>query len=438
VLTIRGDRFAAKSFTGSRDQLHALAVKAAEYLYGGSEPYLFCVYLQNHGRDAEVIALAKSAYANASAADKPLLLNVSANSLSDFGRYREALDKVREAVRLNPDFWLGYDTMMAMQLSLGEEEAVVRTGRGMERRARRGSWLAAKMPVAYWENLDYLLNGWPDFHHDLAADMAENGGQGTEVVQDAPFDAWALAQMHDWRGAELELETSPGANQDSFVIAQSTFVRAAVALDRGDAAQAASSMRAADAIVRKDAAVASDISSPTACWLALAETLAGAGGNADAEIARGGHFVDCYRFKGDIADHRGDWNAAQKDYAAAVALAPSVPSSYESWGEALMRHGERDAAIGKFALAHAKGPHWADPLAHWGEALAGEGRFLEAADKYRQAAGDAPNWGRLYLEWGRALDGLRRHADALDKYRRALSLDLNAKDRASIAGCCGA
>lgn len=437
ALTVRGDRFAAKSFSGSRGQLHALAVKAAEYLYGGSEPYLFCVYLENQGRDKEVIALARSAYAAASPTDKPLLLNVWANALSDLGRYRDALDKVREAVRLKSDFWLGYDTMMAMQLSLGEEEAVVATGRGMERRARRGGWFAAHVSPAYWENLDYLVNDWPAFHRDIAADMAANGGQGTEAAEDAPIDAWALALMHDRRAAELELETSPGAGRDPFVIAQSALVRGAIALDFADYAGAASSLKAADVIVTKNADVASNIVPPVACWLALAETLSGASATSDADIKRGGHYVDCRRFAGDIADRRGDRAGAEKAYAAATALAPSAPSAYESWGEMLLRRGAFDGAIAKFQTAHEKGPGWADPLERWGEALAGEGKFDEAVNKFSQAADDAPNWGHLYLMWGRALASLRRHADAVAQFRRAEGFDLSSADRTSLSGCCG-
>ncbi len=437
VLTIRGDRFAARSFNGRPEQLHALAVKAAEYVYGGSEPYLFGVYLLNNGRDAEAIALAKNAYFTASSGDKPLLLSVWGNAFADLGRYREALDKAREAVRLDPKFWLGYDGVMADEQSLGEEEAVIETGRDMERRARRGSWLASSVPPAYWENFDYYLFDWPSFHNDLALDMVENGGQGTQATVDAPFDAEALARMHDWRDADLELETTPGAKSDPFVIAQSAFVRALVALDGRDAARAVSLLHAADTIARKDTAVAAEIGTPWACWLALAETRARRGAHADADIARGGHFVDCYRFKGDIADMRGDWNGAQRAYAAAVSLAPSIPSSYESWGEALMRHGQQAEAMEKFALAHEKGPHWADPLEHWGEALAVDGKPDRAVGKYKAAADDAPNWGHLYLAWGRALDRLHRHSDALEKFRRAWSLDLSSADRASIAGCCG-
>ncbi|HEX4079469.1 MAG TPA: hypothetical protein VHX61_11435 [Rhizomicrobium sp.] len=437
VFAIRGDRFAARSFAGPRGQLHALAVKAAEYVYGGSEPYLFCVYLQNQGRDQEVVEVARQSFQSASRSDKPLLLNVWANSLSNLGRYREGLDKTREALRLKPDFWMGYDGMMGVLSSLGQEEALVQTGRDMERRAWRGSWFAARVPAVYWENLDYRLEDWPAFQREIADDMAKSGGHGTGIDEEAPIDAEALVRMHDWHGADLELETTPAAGQDHFIGAQSAFVRGIIALDRGEAVQALRFFRATDALATKYSDVAADLGSPWSCWLALAETYAGVAQNADADIARGGHLVDCYRFKGDIADRRGDWPGAQKDYAAAVALAPSIPSSDQSWGEALARHGMRDAAIAKFALAHAKGPHWADPLERWGESLAAEGKLEDALTKYNQAAVAAPNWGRLYLEWGRALDRLHRHEEALEKFRRAWSLDLAPTDRASIAGCCG-
>ncbi|HEY6578803.1 MAG TPA: hypothetical protein VIY09_05735, partial [Rhizomicrobium sp.] len=406
VLTIRGDRFAAKSFAGNPQQLHALTVKAAEYVYSGSEPYLFGVYLLDQGRDAEAIALAQGAFSAATGADKPLLLSVWSNGLADLGRYREALDKEREAVRLDPDFWLGYDGMMGDEQALNEEEAVIATGRDMERRARRGGWFGARVPAGYWENIDYDLEDWPAFHRDLVLDMAENGGQGTAAVADMPIEAEAQARMHDWRSAELALETSPGINTDPYVMAQTDFVRGLMAFDAGDFARAATLLRSEDAIASKNSAVAANIPAPWQCWLALAETYAGANQTADADIARGGRAVDCYRFKGDIADRRGDWNGAQKDYAAAEALAPSLPSSYESWGEALARHGMRDLALAKFAQAHEISPHWADPLEHWGDALAAGGSFEEAAEKYKEAANGAENWGLLYIRWGRALDRL--------------------------------
>lgn len=437
ALAIEGDRIPPQEFRGPPTGLRSLISRAAEYVYASGEPYLFCVYLLNRGRFDEAVSLARNAFPTAPKADKPLLLNVWANALSALGRYSEALGKTQEAVRLKPDFWMGYDGMMGMEQSLGHEEAVARIGRDMERRAGRGRWLAADVPSAYWENLDFQRNDWPAFHSEVAGDMAASAGHGTEAGEAAPVDAWALAQMHDWRGAELELETAPGFEQDKTVMAQNAFDRAVIALDRGDNARALKQMQAVNAIVSKNTDVASTIVPPTACWLGLAEGLTGDVAKASADFKRGGTFVDCYRFKADVADRAGRFDEAQKLYAAAAALTPSLPSPYESWGEALLRRRLNDRAIAKFAAAHARGPHWADPLEHWAEALAAKRAFGEAAKKYDDAAQYAPQWGALYIHWGRALDAQGDHAAALEKFRRAWALDLTAAQRASIRGCCG-
>jgi tetratricopeptide (TPR) repeat protein len=123
--------------------------------------------------------------------------------------------------------------------------------------------------------------------------------------------------------------------------------------------------------------------------------MAGHPDKADAALKAGGHFVDCWRFRGDILDHRGDWAGAQKAYAAAVGLAPDLPAAWYSWGLGLARHGQRAAAQAKFAAANERGPHWADPLKAWGDALAAQGRWKEARAKYDQALAYAPLWRAL-------------------------------------------
>lgn len=119
-----------------------------------------------------------------------------------------------------------------------------------------------------------------------------------------------------------------------------------------------------------------------------------------------------------------------------MALAPSVPSGYFSWGKALVKHGEVNGAIAKFELANARGPHWADPLKSWGDALAAKGDFRNAVKQYERAEEFAPNWGGLHLRWGQALDKLGKHALAVKQYRKALELDLTDAERKSLEGCC--
>ena len=129
--------------------------------------------------------------------------------------------------------------------------------------------------------------------------------------------------------------------------------------------------------------------------IAQAEAAAGHPDKADAVLNSAGTFVDCYRFRADILDHRGDWPDAQKAYAEAVALAPDLPAAYYSWGAALASHGDLAGAEAKFRDANQRGPRWADPLKAWGDVLAKEGHTKEALAKYDEALKYAPNWKQL-------------------------------------------
>ena len=131
------------------------------------------------------------------------------------------------------------------------------------------------------------------------------------------------------------------------------------------------------------------------CWIAPAEEAAGHPDKADAVLKTAGTFVDCYRFRADILDGRGDWPGAQKAYADAVALAPDLPAAYYSWGVALARHGDLAGAAAKFKDANQRGPHWADPLKAWGDVLVKQGKTKEALAKYDEALKYAPNWKQL-------------------------------------------
>ena len=131
------------------------------------------------------------------------------------------------------------------------------------------------------------------------------------------------------------------------------------------------------------------------CWVAPAEEAIGRPAKADAVFAAAGTFVDCYRFRGDALDSRGDWPGAQKAYASAAELAPDLPGGYYSWGVALARHGDLDAAAAKLKIANQHGPHWADPLKAWGDLLVTQGHARQALEKYDEALKYAPNWSAL-------------------------------------------
>ena len=437
VLNVRGSGFPAKTFTGSPAELAKLTSEAAEYIYGQSEPYLYGSWLESNGRDKDAIAFVQSVYAGAPEEQRPNLLNVWGNALIDLGDIPGSLEKYRAELRLNAEAWIAYNNIISDQIISGDEEGALQTAAEMEREVKRLGFFSKPVNPTYFQNQEVLRMDLPVIHAVIVADMEGNQGNGTATAQDAPGDAEYLARMHDPRAAELELETSPGAGSDPFVIADTAFVRGLIRLFAGQYQAAYPLFADADRQVSQSPAVATSFYAPPACDAALAAEMIGLHDAADADIKRGGHFEVCYRYKGDIADHRGRWAEAQKDYAAAVALAPSMPAGYFSWGDALMRHHDYKDAAAKFAQANAKGPHWADPLKRWGDALAAMGDYAGAIAKYRDAEPDAPRWGSLQIAWGHALDRLGRHDEAVAKYRAALGMDITGDEHWNLRGCCG-
>ncbi len=227
---------------------------------------------------------------------------------------------------------------------------------------------------------------------DQQADTAANQGFGTGTSAEGPAIADVDVRLHDYADAEFQLQTAQGDAKDPTIAAITHFIHGRIATETGDGARASAEMEAF-AAAYADPVVSSQYPGYL-CWVAPAEELAGHPDKADAALKAGGHYVDCYRFEGDILDHRGDWAGAQRAYAAAVAIAPDLPAGYYSWGVALARHGDLAGAIAKLSAANQRGPHWADPLKAWGDVLAREGRWKEALAKYDAALKAAPPAGR--------------------------------------------
>ncbi|MBV8681472.1 MAG: tetratricopeptide repeat protein, partial [Caulobacteraceae bacterium] len=401
ALTIRGDGVLPKTFEGEAGDLDKLSTQAAEYVYGQSQPSLYATYLTRAGRNAEAAAFAKAAYATDDDADKPYLLNVWADALSNTGAApRETAPLYAETVRLKPDFWIGYGNLMNIELLLGDEEGVWRVGNAMSRRAGGRPGRAEEL---YYINADLVSWNLPAWRDALIADAKAHAGVGSIVAAEAPIIAIIDARLHDPVDAELQLQTAQSDASDPTVAAIAHFVHGRLAAEAGEAARAAAEMEAFG-VAFANPVVSSNYAGYN-CWIAPAEDAAGHPDKADAALKAGGHFVDCFRFRGDILDHRGDWPGAQKAYAQAVAIAPDLPAGFYSWGVALARHGDLSGAVAKLAAAHARGPGWADPLKAWGDVLGRQGRWKDALAKYDEALKRAPKW----VELQRARDAAAGH-----------------------------
>ena len=398
ALTIRGDGVAPRTFAGGSGELDKLTTQAAEYAYGQSQPALYAVYLTRSGRDAEAIDFAKRAYPGVDSVERPYLLNAWGNALENTGASaREALPLYSEAVRLKPDYWAGYANLMNTDLLLGDEEGAWRIGEAMRGRLRGREVRDAAHDLVNADLVSWDLLPWREA---LLADAKAHAGVGSNASDATPDIADVDARLHDLDGAALQLSTAQARADDPNVAAMTHFVRGRIAAEAQDTARSAEEMEAFAAAYASPV-VASNYPGYL-CWVAPVEEMAGRPDKADAVLAAAGRYVDCYRFRGDILDHRGDWAGAQRAYAAAVALAPDLPAADYAWGMALARHGDAAGAAAKFAAANQRGPHWADPLKAWGDLFASQTRWSEAVTKYDEALKWAPDWTELKRARARA------------------------------------
>jgi tetratricopeptide (TPR) repeat protein len=157
---------------------------------------------------------------------------------------------------------------------------------------------------------------------------------------------------------------------------------------------------------------------------------------AEASAVAAGLPADCYECQiahAQLAEAHLDRAGADRLFAAAVAMAPHVPTAQRDWGRVLLARGDA-----KGALAHAEAavkitPRYHDALELAGEALAAQGDFDGAGKRYAEAARLAPRWGRLRLKWGEALARQGRAAEARAQFAQAATMDLTPTERAELA-----
>jgi tetratricopeptide (TPR) repeat protein len=399
TLTVRGNDIQPKSFSGASTDLDKLLTQAGEYVYSQSQPGLWVSYLSNNGRPDEAIQFAQSVYSKLPPRDKPYVLNNWANAITAKGggaaTMREVLPLYREAIRLKPDYWAGYNNVMFALNGIGDEEGTVHAGEQLLAVAGKRP---GPVPENNYANYDQEVWDLPAERADTVTDMELNGGVGSIGTTAGPENlivAQVEALMHDPDAAELRVKTTQVDPKSMPDVADAAIDRALIAEARGDIKTAAEEWDKF-AVAYADPVVSTG-NPPYICYAAVSYQKTGQSAKADAalNIVQPPTYVDCYRFRADVLDLRGNWPEAQQWYAKAIKLAPSIPSSYYSWGMALMRHGNLSGAAVQFATANLKGPHWADPLKAWGDVLIKQGKPKEALAKYNLALQYAPNWKEL-------------------------------------------
>jgi tetratricopeptide (TPR) repeat protein len=398
ALTIRGTGILSKTFTTTSGNLDELLTLAGEYVYGQSQPGLWAWYLGDVGRSAEAISFSQSAVATANPVERPFILNAWGNAIltqADKDANQRALELYREAVRLDASYLIPMYNIMQVLTNLGREEEVLPVGEQLLKAAGGRPGRADENLFQYWDTAVWNLQA---LRRGFVADMEAHGGLGS-ITESNGSEGLTVAAvdvlLHDVDAARSQLLTTKYDEKSAPDRAGAALARGLLAAEVGDTAAAANEMTMMVAAFRDPVVAVS--STATICFALPVFDAAGQREKVDAVFAAIGNlaFVDCTRFKADMLDAHGDWAGAQRLYAAAARLAPSLPAGYYSWGLALAKHGEFDQAVAKFTAANRNGPRWADPLKAWGDVLTKQGKINDALAKYDEAVKYAPNWRQL-------------------------------------------
>ncbi len=391
ALAVRGAGLLPKTFSDEKGDLDLLLTKTAEYVYSQSQPALWAAYLVDSGRDQEAIEFCQTSISSSSKSDRPVLLAYWAEAIGKTsGAGPQALALAQKAIALQPDYWYAYGVMANMKGALGDEEGVWRLSEEVRKIA---GGRPGRAPEAIYSDVDAITWNLSTQLAGLTADSEASSGTGTFTYTVGPQIALVEALMHDPIAADLTLQMTKPDPSEPTIGATTHFVQGLLATEAGDIVRAVNEMEAFLNAYSDPAVSWADYGYN--CWAAPVEEAAGHPDKADAVLKTAGTFHDCYRFRADILDSRGDWPGAQKAYADAVALAPDLPAAYYSWGVALTKHGDLTGAEAKLKDANKRGPHWADPLKAWGDVLAKQGKSKDALARYDEALKYAPNWKQL-------------------------------------------
>jgi Tfp pilus assembly protein PilF len=439
AVTARIGAESGATFTGAEGDLDALEQKAAEHIYGSSQPYRYGIYLNGQNRISESDAVFEKMARTGAASERAWAYNgLGINDGSSNSDLALGKNLYGQGVALDPGNAILTSNLANQERSLGQAEQALADYRKSV--ALLSSTGQGKVRDDYVPTFRHAQQGQVDaLLGDYSAAARETGFFVQSGVIAAPALSSTVARNqadgHDIAAARATMANPaadpPGRALEVARVNRETQIE--IVFMAGDWPD----------VLRQDAAMQQFflanpgqntanhlISGPQ---VALAE--ARLGRIADAEALVADMPDDCNRCliaRAQIADIKGDHARADALFALAVASAPSIPKANTAWGFALLDRGQPDAAMEKFKLSNRQGPHFADPLEGWAEALMAKNQSHLALAKFEEANKYAPNWGRLHLKWGEALAYAGKKDDAAKEFAKAATLDLTAAEKSEL------
>jgi tetratricopeptide (TPR) repeat protein len=428
---------------GPSADFDALIGKLGEAVYKLTQPYLYGVYLSEHGRQAEAEAQFTALAENGPAGERAWGYIGWSNTLELANSEYARLAMLRQTAARAPDLLLPRQNMAMSEDALDLPEQAIHDSQAampILLSSAHGGIRAEIAPISY-DRMQALIDLNLGAFHDasqLLVKSAYDFQSFVKIFGVATLLVRSESGEHDLAAARATLaDIAPKAvlnNTDAGEL-DNIWVRILVDTEAQDWSGVLGDDRAIPPLFVESPGLRSLAYSREIPWIAFAHAKLGDFKAAEALVSHApASCQTCLLMRARIAEAQGQHARADRWFAQAVLQQPSIPFAYSQWGEALLARGNADSAIAKFREANRRGPRFADPLEMWGEALMQENRSDLALAKFEEADKYAPNWGRLHLEWGRALLYSGHKEEARRQFAIATSLELSPSDKAALVG----
>ena len=441
AVTARTGADVGGTFAGAEADLDDLVQKAAEHVYGSTQPFRYAFYLMNYPRQPgslPPVDEARAIFTRMTSDPDPFEhawawggMSLLASHLE--GNERAAAFDTRKAIALDPDFTPGFLGLSTYEIALGHAEAALAAFRSLDRSLNRrdppniDARFVNPARLESRQSIAFLTGDYTDAVSlgRSGAEIRDLGAIGPEEFRD--YLVVSLARQHDGIGALTYWRDMPPSplnstdngfraisrlqmdaaleNWQAVVVSQASVERTFVEFDHGFDFNAY-------------------IGTEVRPIVALAKAKLGETSGAEAVVATtASDCYDCTRIRGMIASEAKQYGRADYWFARAVQQAPSIPFAYADWGA--IPSGARPARRGdrEIQACQRKRPALRRSAGRWGEALMAKNQSRSGAGEIRGSRQIRAQLGTAASEMGRGAV-LRR---AQGRSPRAVSEGISAE-----------
>jgi tetratricopeptide (TPR) repeat protein len=391
TIAARAGEDPAAKVSGPDSDLDGLLQRAAEGVYGQTQPYRYSVYLSHHGRAPEAAQVLDKLTRAPDALERAWAHLGLANLAVDRGDIARSSGEFLLAHTEKPDLIIARADLAINEWRFQHDEDLLRSVRYvrdhhdlLERQGSPGGSFQVLSLLGAYEAL---------ITHDAqkARQLRASAGTGVALQERRMLAVVGAYDVVTHDAGDLAREAARGPVARNGLLS----LIGLLAVQNHDASGLPLLLEALKAD-QAEGDTAEDAKREDLYGLALAKATFGdlEGGRA-LILSTPADCYDCVMGRGQILAMAGDRAGAEHWFAEAIRQGPDVPLALTARGAARLGWGDVAGALADGQAATKISPHDPDALKIWGDALARQGQWPAAREKYDAALTLAPNWREL-------------------------------------------